>query len=429
MKTFEFTRFPERIISTGGLADMVRCTESLPEAATMPVGTIYHLTDPQIDYRVNHIYMCVVNVISGLKSWKDITENSDIRPTGDECFAIGNLVEWDSVLVRLNAIWNTPNDPTNDQWVRDILVRKLDGKPASILDGEIITASSTRNQYETYENTYQSGSITEDPYEHTYMYRVFHVFASGAMSYTEMVTTELAGYAAKCTFCRTMDDTFVENNVDTGLIWRQAAFITSETWVNDIIYINNVEVFNTKTGTYKTKEGSVYKATRLNRTLTGTEKITMKSYYKSGMCVTADFKIIDQWAYLKRLSSAKMLATGIIGNAHTYSPGQSFNEEYMTTGEYVFSTATDNVNHRIWTQELGESSILLRAVWSSVGTNATEGKPEYKRELIKVHWPKECPNTSLQEVAEPTYIGPIIPSQNSTIDNPANPTICDFIIQ
>ena len=179
MKTFGESDLHDKVSTGDNLASVVKVVEQLPDPIATPDGVVFQLMNSQPGYVATHVYLCTNN------QWVDITTCRTVAPDATGLYANGYLALYDGLSVRLYLWWNSPEDTEDDKWEYDMVVMKLDEMPSSILDGIIVTRSVERGEYSEKSACYLSGVLGREPTGRTYKFRVFHVFASGAVTYTD----------------------------------------------------------------------------------------------------------------------------------------------------------------------------------------------------------------------------------------------------
>lgn len=168
------------------LSKLIVCTPKLPDVSQVVEGTVMQLIQSQADYTATHFY----KVVDG--SWVDVTaaygpaDNRDysrasyqyeifVDDETGEAYYTGYLVlQWTHLKSHADA----------GDLVYEVVVRKLDTYPTHPGDGQVLVRQPkqdvTRCEYKYFDEAIEASFTSR------YKYTVFHVFASGWWSRTNI---------------------------------------------------------------------------------------------------------------------------------------------------------------------------------------------------------------------------------------------------
>ena len=186
MKQLGVVKTNEPIANLSALTTFVECVDELPEANTVPVGSVFQLIDTQKTKVAMHFYMCVE--IDGKKTWIDITKDPDVYPS----------IEGNAVLFKIkvgNVLtgfffsyedldtehFDEQGSIAVDDVERDVLVGKSCGYPIDPSDGTEMFSSVESEGVTLYP---VSASVIGDA--EFCFYRLFRIFKSGFTIYVDV---------------------------------------------------------------------------------------------------------------------------------------------------------------------------------------------------------------------------------------------------
>lgn len=485
MKTFGESDLHAKVSTGNNLASVVKVVEQLPDPIATADGIVLQLMNSQPGYTATHVYLCVDN------TWKDITSNPSVtQDTDEKAFAAGYIYQYD-VVTRLCAWWSTPDDPEDDSWQYDVLVRKLGEYPNNPSDGEVLTFSTVRDEYVNVTEAYSDGKTssidsTKVPYYpsdkayhsgvingtsadgRSYFYRVFHVYASGAVTYINcdvMDESYVAGVIGYLKLARTMHDVQIAEATSvpysTLAVWESPAVPPTATNIRERIVCvmdgTEVEVMTPITPTTESQTNSCrvissdgkYRAMRKHQCWwkntvqyethpdypigPGARFIIRTTYRLNGVDETFDRALtyVSGWEALQLAIAYKVTDTyqvssykySFLGVPHSFAAVSPVPTNYWVRAAYLLDTGLDNCS--IWMQEQKypghPNGVWFRCVCGNVGITHERPVPDSSA------WQLLLPDSGLHDHATLVYAGPMDSAR--ALNFWYNPFVIDFVIE
>ena len=187
MKPNGLVRTYEPIANLSLMPTIVECVKELPDANTVPVGTVFRLIDSQVGYIALHFYACVDYGTAHV--WEDITDD----PGMDECYASVTLRKEMLGGIMLNMILSysglpseirDTEDNVTDVFDHDVLVGNNYGIPADEQDGTVLFSTISPEGVTNYKVAFDRMGRAS-----TSKFRLFRVFKSGYVMYADVELT------------------------------------------------------------------------------------------------------------------------------------------------------------------------------------------------------------------------------------------------
>lgn len=168
------------------LSKLIVCTSKLPDVSQVVEGTVMQLISSQRGYTATHFY----KVVDG--TWVDVTaaygpaDNRDYSHASyqDEIY-VDDVTSEEFLTGYLVLQWTQlKSHPDAGDLVYEVVVRKLDTYPTHPNDGQVLVRQPVI-EGAMCEYKYFDEAIEAD-FRSRYKYTVFHVFASGWWSRTDI---------------------------------------------------------------------------------------------------------------------------------------------------------------------------------------------------------------------------------------------------
>jgi hypothetical protein len=182
-KQYGPTLLIKKVATKADLNTIVLCVPKLPDATEVVDGSVMQLVQSQRGYAATHFYKAVdgawVHVISDYGPQdnvcnKEATYEYETVQDTDETYYTGYLLLY----------WDQADDnELAGELIHELVVRKLDEYPTHPDDGQLIVRAPKGEVTHSYK--YFDEVVDEDTIDR-YKYTVFHVFASGWWSRTDI---------------------------------------------------------------------------------------------------------------------------------------------------------------------------------------------------------------------------------------------------
>ena len=180
------TLLTRQVATKEDLGQLVLCTQKLPDVSEVIVGTTMQLITSQRGYTATHFY----KMVDG--KWVDVTtaygpsDNRSVMPVHE--ITPEQVTDTDGTYYTgyLQMRWSQVEDNSMaGPLIYDVVIRKLDTYPTHPGDGQTVVRAPKIAGTSTHEYKFFDDAMSEDTLTR-YKYTVFHVFASGWWSYTNI---------------------------------------------------------------------------------------------------------------------------------------------------------------------------------------------------------------------------------------------------
>lgn len=174
MQRYGSTELNRKVALSNSLPEVVMCVDKFPPVYQVPEDTIVYLTGSQPGCQVGGVY----TLTDG--EWRRLDKDTSMK----------RISMWRTYRIissdyhkRFQCRWESPSS-VDDHLSREVLVRKTGEWPSDPEDGEVLISSITPNEYKSSWAT--SKSLTDLVSGRYGFYRLFHIFSSGAIRYTDV---------------------------------------------------------------------------------------------------------------------------------------------------------------------------------------------------------------------------------------------------
>lgn len=178
------TLLVKKVATKDDLSSLVLCVPELPDVTEVVEGTVMQLTKSQRGYAATHFYKSLEG------KWVDV---SAAYGPDNRIAALSASYEYETVqdegttyytgYLLLNWVQMSDNALAGEL-IYEVVVRKLDDYPIDLEDGQVLVRAPKGDTHHSYK--YFDEITGNEELVDRYRYTVFHVFASGWWSRTDI---------------------------------------------------------------------------------------------------------------------------------------------------------------------------------------------------------------------------------------------------